>query len=142
MSLDILKTGEIESYERNRVHPRFKDMTVSNNVLGVLNVESGWLGRPKIVQTLLSTTVEKYVDDIGRWYEMGNRAHGKKLSGAYMPSELELKYPDRDYIPTEQYISNEINAPREAKNKRTALHSTQTQIERPTSGHFSNTDAV
>lgn len=109
-SFDMISTGELVTYERCRIHPKLKDMKVDEDVLQKLDFKSGWARRPKQGESLGRNTVHIFIEDIERWFEEGNGDKGKKMSGAQTKAALELKYPLRYDLPTEQHVTNAINA--------------------------------
>lgn len=84
-------------------------MIEGDGLLPGSSFEEWWVVRPKNGGTLGENNVKKYLTDIGRWYEMGNRERNKTVSVAQMRSALELMYSDRNDIPTGQQITNSIN---------------------------------
>lgn len=92
-------------------------MVVCANDLGGFKFDEGWSVRPKIGTHFGSITVQNHMKDITSWYEIGNSDKGKKMSGAQMQSALELKYPERYDITTEQHIKNAINVLNQSKRK-------------------------
>lgn len=96
-------------------------MIVGDVVLAGISFEEGWAVRPKHGGTIGENTVQNYLTDNGRCYELGNRERGKKMSGAQMRSTLELKYSRLYDIPTEQHITNATNSLNQAKTKRQEL---------------------
>lgn len=51
-----------------------------------------------------------FMGDIEKWFEDGNHDKGKKISGAQIKGALNLKYPGRYDLPTEQHVTNAISA--------------------------------
>lgn len=70
----------------------------------------GWARRPKQGEMLGRDTVYLFLHDIDKRFNLGNNSKGKKMSGAQMKSALELEYPERHDLPTEQKVTKTINA--------------------------------
>lgn len=120
-SFDMISTGELVTYERGRKHPKLQDISVEEDVLGDLKFDIGWARRPKQGETLGKNTADRFMTDIVKWFLQGNVDKGKKMSGAQMKSALELKYPTRYDLPTEQHVTNAINALNVASKKKGTL---------------------
>lgn len=106
----MISTSEPVSYELSRTHPKLKGIVIDADVLSDLKFDMCRARQTKQGQTVEQNPVDLFMYDIKKWLEQSNRDKGKNTSWVQMKAALELKYPTRYDLSTEQHVKHAMNA--------------------------------